>query len=303
MREATNTIRLEGLISEINLRTIQYTNKRTGQPTEALGGDITLLIRQMIDDEEVTLEVPVSMFSPKFTNKGKPHPAYADIEKIMNNYVSIAAGGEEQADRLRVTNAKIGMNEYHVQTGALVSYPRINGSFSQLVSKNDFLPQANFEVEFVIGKMEPELAKDDTETGRLLITGILPQYGGKVDVVPFIVESPKVRKIIESNWQEGDTVAAVGRLNFTSKVVTRTAEVDFGVGPSTQSTIKTSELIIVGGAKDPLSGGREFESADIQKGLADRKARLEAQKERDMARTKSKSEAPPQEPKTNDLGF
>ena len=52
------------------------------------------------------------------------------IEKVMTEFTSIASGaGEAGADKIRITNANIRMNEYYNPQGQLVSFPRINASF------------------------------------------------------------------------------------------------------------------------------------------------------------------------------
>ena len=53
-----------------------------------------------------------------------------EIEKVMKEYVSIAAaGGEDGADRIRITKAKLQMNEYYGSPDKLISFPRINTFF------------------------------------------------------------------------------------------------------------------------------------------------------------------------------
>ena len=63
---------------------------------------------------------------------------------------------------------------------------------------------------------------------------------------------------------------------------------------------------ITGGSQTPLDGDFAYEQADIREGLAQRKARLEAQKEKDVSRAKSRL-APAQASTTSkaafDLGF
>ena len=54
------------------------------------------------------MEIPVHMFASKLTTKGTINPAYENIERIMNSYTSIAAAGSEDlADRIRISNGQI----------------------------------------------------------------------------------------------------------------------------------------------------------------------------------------------------
>ena len=92
------------------------------------------IIKIQVPHDEKTLEISVHMFASEYTNKGAKNPAYESIERVMNEYTSIAAaGGVDGADRVRITNGKLTMNEYYSQDGRLVSFPRVTASF---VSKN-----------------------------------------------------------------------------------------------------------------------------------------------------------------------
>ena len=123
LRQAENRVRIEGILSEINLKYGSYI--KNGATVDTVGGDIKVLVNQQINGEDVSLIIPVYMFASKLTNAGKPNPAYASIESVMKEYVSIASGaGEAGADRVRITSGSIRMNEYWNQQGQLVSFPR-----------------------------------------------------------------------------------------------------------------------------------------------------------------------------------
>ena len=124
LKQAENSVKIEGILSEIDLKT--GTSTKNGKTTEYIGGSIKIRVTQVLNGENVDLDIPVFMFSNKLKNDGNPNPAYASIERVMNEYVSIAAGGIDAADRVRITNANIRMNEYYGQGGQLNSYPRIN---------------------------------------------------------------------------------------------------------------------------------------------------------------------------------
>jgi len=117
-------------------------------------------------------------------------------------------------------------------------------------------------------------------------------------------ESEGVINAVSTYWASGDTVKANGRLDFSSKTEVIYEEVDFGEPVEKVRTVNKSDLIITGGSQEPLEGEFAFAKADLDEALAERKARLEAQKDRDMSRTAQKS-APPQNANNGfkDLGF
>lgn len=257
----------------------------------------------MINGETKILEIPVQMFATKLTSKGASNPAYESIERVMKEYSSIAAVGEEAADRIRITNAQIQMNEYYApNSDKLTSFPRINCSFVTKVKPSEYKPVATFEAEFVVASKSYELDKEGNETGRYKINAILPQYGGKVDVIPMYSVNENVTNAISEYWNEGDTVKASGRLMFTSESKVVSTPVDFGEPEEKVVTVSVSDLLITGGSQEPLSGEYAFDTAEIQSALAERKVRLEGQKEKAASGTKSK--ATPAATKAGlDLGF
>ena len=301
IREAENVVRIEGILSETDLKYGSF--EKNGEKRNSIGGIIKIQVNQEINGESVTLEVPVHMFASEYTNKGTKNPAYQSIERIMNEYVSIAAaGGATNADCVRVTNGKVTMNEYYGQDGRLISFPRITASFVNKVKSDELAPKAEFSTQFVVAKKQMETDSEGVETGRYKVTGIVPQYGGRVDVIEFVTANPKVIDAVKQYWTENDTVSAVGRLNFSSRTETVLKEVDFGEPQATTRTISVSELVITGGSSTPLEGDFAYDMSDIQSALAERKSRLEASKTKSAAgKTRN---APEKSGKgTVDLGF
>lgn len=304
LRQAENRVKIEGILAEVNIAPGSF--NKNGQTVESIGGSITVKVVQKISGEEKELAIPVHMFASKLTNAGKPNPAYDSIKKIMDEYTSIAASdnGEDGADRIRITSGSVRMNEYYSQDGRLISFPRVNASFVQRINKSDCKPEATYTAEFVVANKSEEIDKNGEPTGRYRIDAIIPQYGGKVDVVPMFAQSPGVINAVSTYWEIGDTVKANGRLDFSATTETIIEEVDFGEPIEKTRTINRSDLIITGGSQTALEGDFAFDNAEIQTALADRKLRLEKQKERDMSRAATR-QTPAQTAKNGfaDLGF
>lgn len=298
-----NSVKIEGILSEIDLKTGSYV--KDGKTVENIGGSIKVRVNQTINGEKVELDIPVFMFSNKLTNKGTANPAYASIERVMNEYASIAAVGIDKADRVRITGANIRMNEYYGQNGNLNSYPRINASFvTKITDMTKYAPEATFSAIFAIGSMGYETDKEGVENpNRYKIRGIMPQYGGIVDVIDFLAVTPNVIDAVSSYWEQGDTVKINGKLNFSSVTEEREVAVDFGEPRIEKKTISVSELIITGGSQTPLEGDFAFDADEIKAALEARQARLAELKEK--AKAKEAKSAPKAAPKKVgfDLGF
>lgn len=301
MRQAENKVFIEGILSEIDI--VERTYTKDDVQNNALAGQIKVRVEQKINGVDKILEIPVHVFVNEMTKKGTKNPAYESIDTVRREFVSIASGaGVEGADRVRISGASIQMNEYWADENRLSSYPRINASFVQRVKRDEFTPKAQFSTELVVSKMINEVDKDGVETGRLKVEGILPQYGGRVDVVPFIAENPNVVDAISQYWQPKDTVKVSGKLNFSSTVEIYTEEQGFGEPIEKKRTINVSELVITGGSQTPLEGDFAFNEEEIKNALAERKARLENRKAKELARSSSRT-APAQSGFASDIGF
>ena len=286
LRQAKNKVRIEGILSEINLKYGSYVNKN-GASVDNIGGHIKVLVHQVVNGEDCTLDIPVYMFASKFTNTGKLNPAYENIEQVMNSYVSIpAAGGEAGADKIRITNGNIRMNEYYNAQGQFVSFPRINASF---VSKatGDFRPEASFDLEFAISSMDFVTDNDgvEVEPKKLRIKAIVPQYGGKVDTIEMFATNPRVIDAITTYWENQKTYTAKGRLNFSTTTVEVVQDYDFGESDVSVRTQTLSELIITKGTQAPMDGDMAFPPAELAAALKEHKAYVESLK--DKATTRS----------------
>ena len=300
LRQAENKVKIEGILSEIDLKYGSFL--KNGEPTETIGGNIKVLVEQEINKVPTVLEVPVYMFSTKYTKAGKVNPSYESIETVMKEFVSIAAcGSKENADKIRITNGQIRMNEFIGQNGTMVSTPRIHASF---VSRaiGGFKPEATFTLEFMVSDINRMTDNQGIELDppKLNIVTIVPQYGEKVDVVPLHAANPNVISAIEGYWESGSCYRASGRLNFSSTTQTVLEEVDFGEPIEKVRTINVSEFLITGGSQAPLDDDMAFAVEDIRKAMAERKERLENMKTNNVQK---QAPAPASKKGKMDLGF
>ena len=80
MRAAENKVRIEGILSEVDLDYGSF--QKDGKTVECIRGSIKVLVNQNINGVPTSNEIPVHMFASKFTNKGTANPAYESIEKV-----------------------------------------------------------------------------------------------------------------------------------------------------------------------------------------------------------------------------
>lgn len=301
MFQTENSVRIQGILSEINIKPGSF--EKNGQKVETLGGNIRVKTSQVMNGEKVDLDIPVHMFSTKYKNDGGINPAYEAIERVMKEYKSIAAVGEEEADRIGVfvgsdkrKGDAIKMNEYYGANGQLIAFPRITANFISKLSKDNYTPEATFSMVFFIKSIAPEVDSEGIETGRIKVEGCPVTYGDKVELIPMYSVNEAVGSTIESRWSVGDTVRATGYLKFASETINRVEEQDFGEQTVRSFTRSISELLISGGS-NPMEGDFALSKADIKKGFEERLQRLE------VLKTRVNKKAPGKEGSVDDLGF
>lgn len=289
LRQAENRVKIEGILSEIDLKYGSY--ERDGSTVDTVGGNIKVLVQQEINGSMTELEIPVYMFSTKLTKRGTINPAYESIEKVMKEYTSVAAcGNRDTADRIRITNAQIRMNEFIGQNGQVVSQPRVQASFINKAI-GTFKPEATFNLEFMVSDIHRVTDTDGTEVDppKVEVVTVVPQYGERVDVVKLTATNPNVINAIESYWEAGYTYKANGKLNFTSTTQIVKEEVDFGEPVEKIRTINLNEFLITGGSQSPMDEDFAFAVDDIRRAMAERKDRLDNSRVQNSKKTPVKN--------------
>lgn len=308
-RQAENKVKIEGILAETDLKYGSY--EKNNDTVESIGGTIKVLVDQEINGKPVSLEIPVHMFSNKYTKAGKINPSYESIEKIMKEFVSIAAvGSAAQADKVRITSASIRVNEFVGQNGQIVSTPRIHASFVSRVV-GDFHPEATFSLEFMVGSLNRAVDSDGVEKdpAELDIKVYVPQYTPEgasymnVDTIPLKAISPTVIEAIENYWSAGECFKASGRLNFSSKTEEVLEEVDFGEPQKRVRTINVSEFIVTGGSQAPLDGDYAYDVDDIKNGVVAKREKVLKDKETKDHQKKTPAPADKVSKGALDLGF
>ena len=143
----------------------------------------------------------------------------------------------------------------------------------------------DFPVIMLSAKSE-EVDYNGELTGAIIVQGIIPQYGGKVDVVDFRVVNKDAIDYINTNWNKGDTLRVAGKVNFSSKTIHEVEEVEFGEPIEKVRTISTKELIITSGSSS-FDGDLAFDTDEIAKALQERQIRLNELKKQGSASKKN----------------
>lgn len=289
MKQSVNNVTIEGIVSEINIRDIDKGDKKY------VAGEV--VVKVPMKDGTFSM-VPVSFISADKKKDGNPNQNYARLQNLKN-FNSIAATGDEAtATKVQIRGANLQENLFLPQGAQdVISTVRINSNFfTKITNDANYNPEASFTVTVYIAKMEDEI-KNEEETGRLIVTGVLVGYADKAEIVRFIAEEKANIDFIRSHWNEGDTVRIGGDIRYTEEIVEREEEVGFGEAETRRFTRRTREFIIKRGSAAGLDDEESFDKDEIMNSLKERKARMDAIKN-----------APKQAPKpapttTEDYGF
>jgi hypothetical protein len=299
--EMTNSVVIEGILSEVGLERSSYV--KDGVTHNCVRGEIKVRVVMPIEQnaEPVELEIPVRFFTKKLTNAGNENPSYTNLCEIIDNAKSIATVGLDEADCVRVTGARVSMQEYYTPDGRLISFPAVNASFVNVIKRSDMEFKANAEVEIVIQHMKHVVDKDGIDTGALQIVGATIGYGGYADVIPFVTSNPTYVQAIEATYSEGDSMKVVARMNFSSRTEKTYEQVAIGEPIERVKTIKISDLVIASAAPAELTG--ECENPEyLNECLNKRTARLEAAKGKANSKKNAERNKATEQAKRN-LGF
>lgn len=265
--QANNKINIVGKLLDVTAATGTLSDGRAYDRAT-----LTVRVNQTYGNRTEVSEIPVSMFATQFTSRGTPNPAYKSLQDVKHMKTAQNVGFDD-ADTVRISGATIRENAFVTRTGQLVDSWQLNASFVNLTKLTDV---ASFAMDIFIMDMHPETDRDGDTTGRLIIKGGIVQYGGKLDVIEFIVEQPEAVDYIERNWNINDTVSVVGRIRITSVEEKNSgANSSWGEDIPQTTTRFVRELIITKGDDEGKEEDLAYDAADIKKAFNTRKASLE----------------------------
>lgn len=235
--------------------------------------NITVRTTQTYNGRTETSEIPVTLFATQFTANNTLHPGYANIQQLKE-MKTVQNFGEAEAATVRMTGAQIGENMYVARSGQLITNWRLSTSFLNESARAADI--ASFNVDVFIMDMFDEVDREGDVTGRLIIKGGIVQYGGRLDVIEFVVESPDYVDYIQRNYNINDTVNLGGRVRWTSVEEKKaTNESSWGETLPETTTKVVRELIVTRGSDEGFDEEFAYDPAEIKKAFNIRKANIE----------------------------
>lgn len=296
--ESINQVVIEGLLKELECE-----QRQTADGREYASATLLLKVDQECGGKLVSSEVPVKMFSMKLKKDKTENAIYANIMKLKEDYISLAAAeNPADASRVSITSGKVKENYYvDKTTGILRTGFQIETNFIKK-GKADEADKATFELTGVVCAINREVDKEEQETGRLKVNLVVVGYNGVANVLELFVESPKAVEWIESKWKDGDTVRVAGYINMSYKKIEYEEELGFGEPIKKFRTESKRELILQSGTPTGLDEEQSYDSDDIKNALGERKVAREKKLE-EFKNKKTSKPAATSSVSSNDFGF
>lgn len=267
MDQGTNKVTIVGKLLDA---TFNSGKTKAGAPYER--ANITVRVAQHFNDHDEISEIPISMFASQFTQKGALNPAWQSIQDLRKMKTA-QDHGIDGADTVRITGANIRENNFVAKSGQLINGWQINTSF---INAGNTPEIASFILDIFIMDMTDELDREGDPTGRLIIKGAIVQYGGKLDVLQFIVENPDHVDFISSHWNVNDTNTVKGRIRVRAQEEKSTPSTSsWGEDIPDTTTRMVRELIITKGDDEGKEEDFAYDPVEIKKGFNARKAEIE----------------------------
>lgn len=211
-----------GIVGYLKENTLECVKNKEG--VDAIRGNLVIATSE-------TEAFKVQFYCSRVYKNKKENLSYKDLLEVLpNKTMSIAAYLSGNPTANFQTAAQCATKLYvrgHMEEYASKldnkerSIVTLRGDTAKLKTVTDarpFVPEATFAADMYIESIAEETQYDkDTEnidpTGRLLITGLLPDYKGIMNRITFIAPKGKIADFISNNYEAHDTA------NFTGKLV------------------------------------------------------------------------------------
>lgn len=294
MRRVANKVQIEGYLRENNLELI-----RNDKQEEVIRGSLVVALDNV---RSCRAQFYVSRFNtlkPGETTRQESKAYGRLVELLPGNTISISSLMKDQAamtfDVAKESATKVwiigALQEYirKDEKGEVISSTTIKGLSAGIKTESDkhpFTQKAKFKVEMYIEGKRPEM-KDGEETGRIVLTGLIPEYDDSVSRIEFVTELGDATDYIEENYNVGQTVKVYGDvINTYVRVEKEGGGHTFGrtLEPQYETTF-TSERQIFGGTATPLDEDDEnaLKKAEIKAALALRQQKIDNMPAKDDA--------------------
>lgn len=243
-------------------------------------------------------EVEVQVYVGEKTKEGKVKKSFETLKKFIDAEYITLAGAKNEEERESVAKVRIfGNKDFQPhfkedifkikETGEVKTKIKIDLGFGTISVDNTLTPEdykAEFDVEMYVTSVVEE-EKDQELTGRAIIKGWTPVYGGKVipmEVVAGIIVDDDGEEFdfgadILSQVEEGMTLNVWGQIDYKAIITKVTKGGGLGKKKVEEKREYVNDLVVVG-ADIQEDEEKEFDMELIKKAKIERDTEIENKK-------------------------
>ena len=285
LRQAINDITLIGEVKE------QKLNLNKNKEGNYINGSLVINTGNFS-------EIEIKVFVSEKNKKGKVKKSFETLQKLINEDFLTLASCKNDEDRENVAKVRIqGQKEFTPrfnedifkikETEEVKTKVNIDLGFGNITVDSSIKPEdykAKFDVEMFVTSVKEE-TKQDEPTGRAIVSGWTPIYGGKVipmEVVVGIIlnddgEEFDFGEDILAQVEEGMTLNVWGDINYKSIITKTTKGGGLGRAKVEEHKEYINELVVVG-ADIQEDEDKEFDMELIKQAKIERDVAIEEKK-------------------------
>jgi len=293
LRQAINDITLIGEVKE------QKLNLNKNKEGNYINGSL------VINTGDFS-EIEIKVFVAEKNKKGKVKKSFEVLQKFINEDLLTLASCKNDEDRENVAKVRIqGQKEFTPrfnedifkikETEEVKTKVNIDLGFGNITVDSSIKPEdykAKFDVEMFVTSVKEEI-KQDEPTGRAIVSGWTPIYGGKVipmEVVVGIIlnddgEEFDFGEDILAQVEEGMTLNVWGDINYKSIITKTTKGGGLGRAKVEEHREYINELVVVG-ADIQEDEEKEFDMELIKQAKIERDVAIEEKKNEEIVDNK-----------------
>jgi len=293
LRQAINDITLIGEVKE------QKLNLNKNKEGNYINGSLVINTGNFS-------EIEIKVFVAEKNKKGKVKKSFETLQKLINEDHLTLASCKNDEDRENVAKVRIqGQKEFTPrfnedifkvkETEEVKTKVNIDLGFGNITVDSSIKPEdykATFDIEMFVTSVKEE-TKQDESTGRAIVSGWTPIYGGKVipmEVVVGIIlnddgEEFDFGEDILAQVEEGMTLNVWGDINYKSIITKTTKGGGLGRAKVEEHKEYINELVVVG-ADIQEDEDKEFDMELIKQAKIERDVAIEEKKNEEVVDSK-----------------
>lgn len=259
LRQAINNIKVAGAVKEqkLEVKSGEYkSGDKAGQKYTYITGKLVI---KAGESKEITLKCRAN----QLTKNGDTNKTFDTLSKFMDGtYPTMATPNVSEEEATKVSVWGNGDFAPQIEDNIFVIEGEVKESiafklgFGRLTIKDNLAPEdykAEFEVEMYVKSVEPEI-KDDQPTGRTVVKGAVPMYGGTAMPISVIAEDMMdgdevipFAEQVQCGVYEGQTFVFWGDIRYEriERTIRKGGSLGFAKTETEVSTVR--EFVAVGG--------------------------------------------------------